>query len=208
MLLENKTIIEDVYINRTDFINLCLIFIALYRHPFKYIGLINIFLLSQLAGLISFLGWEWCWAVGYSSDSTCYSERFIRRFPSGKPTYPNSLHAYFNCLGDGCAIIWIFYISSGFKPKGLLQFNFIFWLISVLLGIVQNVLITLCPVITPYQPQLDTLSWSPLAGNVTCDYPDSKICFKSQKPWIIYVTFVYFIFLLGRYFGFKLFLLC
>ena len=146
---------------------------------------------TSLIGSFTYLGWEWWWSVGATINSTPYGKRFNEEFQGIDPTTPNKLHAVVLSIADGGICIWLLTIASWIVPHGLYSFDIFFVLCLIIGGVIQNVLVTMFPIFTPFQPTIDTLSWSPIGGNVTCPIYGDKICWSNQKIWVFVPISVY-----------------
>lgn len=156
----------------------------------KYLGYKQWLYIVKYTFFICWIGWEWCWSVGYSSGSENYHIRSIK-YNYKECTSNLLLHSLFNSIGDTaimcCIFSMVLYISPPSKKK---TFNLFFWLL-LFCGVSQNILFTLSGIV----PITNTISSAPLSFNSNCK--NWIICWNSQQIWIYAPTIMYFIYLLG-----------
>lgn len=160
----------------------------------QQIGLPKVKALFIFTFLFCLLGWEAWWSMGLIPGSTPYDIRYQDLYSTKTPTSPNSLHALVQSFGDAVIICYLF--GYGFKiypsAKTIMNRDFMFFILIV--GVAQNIIVTAFSILSPFDPQKDVLSWSPVAGNATCP-EQSIICFNNQRMWIItpLVCYLYFL---------------
>lgn len=186
-----------MYLNRHDIIFSSLIWITLLSVIPSLIKIIKIEKTTYLLILtycFCFLGWESWWAIGFSEGSTNYTMRYLELQPTKIPTHPNYLHAQVQSLGDVVIIVSIFTYGFSIYPSAIHHLNYKFIYYITLIGVAQNIIFSLIPFFLPFNPNTDILSWSPIAGNVTCPI-GKEICFNNQRMWAITPSIIYLCYL-------------
>ena len=182
-----------MYLNRHDILLysfFILDLIVIIPKLIKMISLKKTFYLLSFTYFFCFLGWEVWWAIGVTDGSTSYTTRYLELSPDKTPTFPNYLHAYVQSVGDITIIAYIFSYGFSIYPNAYLSLNYKFVLYITLIGVAQNIILTLTPFFLPFNSKTDILSWSPIAGNVTCSV-DKVICFNNQRMWFIAPIIIY-----------------
>ncbi len=176
-----------MYLNCHD-IYLTLLFLSLDMVIFPkitgQIGFRKTVLLSLFTFLFCLLGWESWWSLGIIRGSTDYYLRYSRMYPSKTPTSPDFVHAVVQAFGDIVIISYIFQYGFKIYPRAKYKLNLDFIYFISLIGVSQNIIATAFSVFSPFNPNTDVLSWSPIAGNVTCDN-HRIVCFNNQRMWLI-----------------------
>jgi len=143
--------------------------------------------------LISFVGWEYFWSIGFIPPSDNYIER-AKLYNYTQITSSNTIHATINSIGDTAVLQTIFaftnLITPAFSPFECVfkQFNPYFLLIINLIGVLQNCFIDFSKLV----PITNNMSSAPLSPNPNCQH-DNLICWNNQQIWIYYPTIIYFI---------------
>ena len=187
-----------MYLNKHDIILNSIFLIILISIIPKLIKLINqkrTLYLLLFTYWFCYLGWESWWSIGISENSTNYTARYLEVEPTKLPTQPNSLHGYVQSIGDVAIVASIFTYGFSIYPSAIHSINYKFIFYIILIGVAQNIILSLIPFFLPFNPSTELLSWSPIAGNVTC--PIGKlVCFNNQRMWIITPTVIYMYYLL------------
>ena len=135
--------------------------------------------------MICFTGWESWWSLGIIPPSDSYKDRFKLLFPYSEPTSPNMIHAIIQSYCDGFVITSVSVYLLDYFPTAFVKFNLYFILSFIFIAVLINIIILKFSFLTPLDPYCESLSWSPLAGNVSCLVKGEIICLSSQRMWII-----------------------
>ena len=142
-----------------------------------FIGFISFF--------ICWLGWEYCWSIGYSPQSYNYHKRAMIRQLS-EVTNNITLHSLVLAISDVSISLYIFSLTSYIIPNGLQSFDINYILLLVFFGLLQNKIITLIQI----SPVTSNMSWAPLAPNSDCK--NSISCWNNQQEWFYATLIMYF----------------